>query len=707
VSYNVYIGITSGTEVFLIKLGNVTIYVVPGLTNGQVYYFQVAANNSIIESDRSNERFATPAKAPNAPVLIATPGVNQVTLNWNQPSNGGSAITNYMVYSSTTSGNETFLFSPGNVTSYLVTGLHGGITYYFIVQAWNDVGGSAFSLEQSATTPPTAPEAPQALVATGNGFNVSLSWQVPPFDGGSGITSYRVYRSTAVTSWAVLANPGGLTFTDTNVVSGTTYNYRVAAVNGVGAGDNASASILFVMVSSCTKAVSYWYNKTVVPNGNFVTLYNSQSDNMTVYIAFQGLTQEILVRANVTGNGSGTLTRQFSYVAGFYVLTTTVQTGWLDGLVKFEVFTNVTTGILATKTFYFTTAVPSISSVKIDDKQISMLGNRTVDASTGASLKVTLSDSPNNHAYWVNATFQLVPMVDLSTLNIFPPSSRINMSEALLGDLLTKGMNMSQLTVGSFWQAGMKPAKIMVSITAINSLGIPCAGSFVFLLVVEDQKTPTVGNYNLGDLANQLLDPTKEYEVLVHVPVATGATYTRSVILFLATTAQLPTSSNGNLLAKLKSVQGVKNVTLALVSGDVWMGMIPAQTPGAKLYWAIYVANYAGNETVVTDVSKPLTYSEGKAQDQLTGGYVFLGLLAFGIIFAISYRVQQGVQTVKKAKKVTTAGKKAVAEKAAPGSGKKTPISKDIPTKICPICKARIGADLDECPYCHKKFDSI
>ena len=39
--------------------------------------------------------------------------------------------------------------------------------------------------------------------------------------------------------------------------------------------------------------------------------------------------------------------------------------------------------------------------------------------------------------------------------------------------------------------------------------------------------------------------------------------------------------------------------------------------------------------------------------------------------------------------------------------GAKTPISKDIPTKICPMCNATIGADLAECPYCQYKFEEV
>ena len=87
---------------------------------------------------------------PGAPVLVSvSSGHHGVSLSWNAPtSNGGSAITGYRVYSSTTSGGETLVATLGNVTSWVDTTSQGG-TVYYEVTAVNAVGESARSNELS------------------------------------------------------------------------------------------------------------------------------------------------------------------------------------------------------------------------------------------------------------------------------------------------------------------------------------------------------------------------------------------------------------------------------------------------------------------------------------------------------------------------------------------------------------------------------
>jgi minor extracellular protease Epr len=60
-NYNIYRGTVSGAETPLTTIGNVLTYTDTGLTNGQIYYYQVTAVNSIGESNRSNEANATPS----------------------------------------------------------------------------------------------------------------------------------------------------------------------------------------------------------------------------------------------------------------------------------------------------------------------------------------------------------------------------------------------------------------------------------------------------------------------------------------------------------------------------------------------------------------------------------------------------------------------------------------------------------------------
>ena len=92
-----------------------------------------------------------------------------------------------------------------------------------------------------AATVPGAPELTAKRPATGKG--VQLSWTVPP-DGGSPITAYSIYRRAGTGSEKLLTTVGGTTtrYRDTNTRRGTTYTYRVVAVNAVGAGPYSNAS---------------------------------------------------------------------------------------------------------------------------------------------------------------------------------------------------------------------------------------------------------------------------------------------------------------------------------------------------------------------------------------------------------------------------------------------------------------------------------
>jgi glucan endo-1,3-alpha-glucosidase len=91
------------------------------------------------------------------------------------------------------------------------------------IQVFGTAGGS---------TPAPVPATPTGLAATAGTGQISLSWSAS-----AGATSYNVYRSTTSNGEGMTAVDTGLTstsFTDSGLTSGTTYFYKVAAVNNSG-----------------------------------------------------------------------------------------------------------------------------------------------------------------------------------------------------------------------------------------------------------------------------------------------------------------------------------------------------------------------------------------------------------------------------------------------------------------------------------------
>src|SRR5207245_323127 len=132
---------------------NITSYTNTGLASGITYFYKVSAVSTIGTSPQSNEVSAGTLTMASAPQnLQATAGTGNVTLVWQAPSNnGGSAITAYKVYRSSTSGTEGYLVTVGNITSYTNTGLANGVTYYYKVSAVNFISTYAVSNVASAS----------------------------------------------------------------------------------------------------------------------------------------------------------------------------------------------------------------------------------------------------------------------------------------------------------------------------------------------------------------------------------------------------------------------------------------------------------------------------------------------------------------------------------------------------------------------------
>lgn len=238
-NYNLYRGQSAGSETLLITLGNVLTYTDTAVTNGNTYFYQASAVNSVGESSKSNEDSALPKAAatlPSAPQsLQVASGIGQLVLTWLSPSSdGGSAITGYKIYRGTASNGEIVLTTIGNVLTYTNSGLGMGQLYYYKVSAINDVGEGTLSNEDSSETF-NLPSAPQSLTGEAGNGEVYLSWTQPTDDGGSPITQYKIYRGTSTTNEVLLTTVGNqLTWTDNDVQNSQIYYYKIKASNLVG-----------------------------------------------------------------------------------------------------------------------------------------------------------------------------------------------------------------------------------------------------------------------------------------------------------------------------------------------------------------------------------------------------------------------------------------------------------------------------------------
>ena len=193
-------------------------------TNAVVIQFVTTKNNAQV-----NGIEILPVSPPSTPTGVsATPGNGQIVVGWV----AAAGATSYNVKRSATSGAETTVTNLAS-TGYTDLGLTNGTTYYYVVSAVGATGESTNSTEVS-TSPTGLPPAPTGLTANAGTGYVTLVWQPAP---GTSPT-YNVKRSTSAGTEVTITNVPATGYTDSNVVNGTTYYYKVSAVTSYGEGAN-------------------------------------------------------------------------------------------------------------------------------------------------------------------------------------------------------------------------------------------------------------------------------------------------------------------------------------------------------------------------------------------------------------------------------------------------------------------------------------
>ena len=180
---------------------------------------------------------------PDAPVSLTNdPTVTtdtQIRFTWSDgASDGGNSVIDYAVYYD--QGTDSFMLLDGAVTDqfYLTTvTLTPGTTYKFKVTARNEVGSSLDSevVEILAAKLPDAPINLSNVPEETTAYQVGLSWQEGPYNGGSPVIDYQVsYTALQEGGYTVIVfstNVEGTSEIVTGLSPGVTYRFNVQARN--------------------------------------------------------------------------------------------------------------------------------------------------------------------------------------------------------------------------------------------------------------------------------------------------------------------------------------------------------------------------------------------------------------------------------------------------------------------------------------------
>gem|GEM_PF-2490722 len=327
-SYKVFRGTTAGSLTELASGITSSSYTDSTTTDGTTYFYALKAFNGF-DSILSSSLSARSISAFNVTSTVAGPAPTQVTLNW--PATTGAAT--YDIQYGTNAG--ALNLTSANVTSpLLMTGLTGGVPYYFKVVAKNAIGNGTtqYSSNQLSATPIAAIAAPTGLVATASPSSVALTWSAV-----AGATNYKVYRGLSAGSLSLLdSSVATNSYVDPTVANGTTYYYAVRSFNGLDSADSSQVSIRPISSLSLTGATVATFSSANLTWGSATGaatydirygtspgIYTNTSVNRSSPFVLTGLsastTYYIAVRANNTiGTGTSVLSNEMS-------LTTTTQ----------------------------------------------------------------------------------------------------------------------------------------------------------------------------------------------------------------------------------------------------------------------------------------------------------------------------------------------------------------------------------------------
>lgn len=247
------------------------------LSPGTTYSLRIRAENPIINSTggagsySSYVSMTTLPVAPNAPIASSITHT-AVSLSWNSV----TGATSYEVQRQTNGGAWSTVRTQSG-TSWTSTGLSPDTSYGYRVRAISGGGAGDYSGITTISTVPL-PLTPTGLASSGvQGYQATLTWDDMS---ASGAVSYTLQRLSSTGSLQTSWQTASLTITDTSILPGGGYQYRVRSESSLGGSSEYSAIVTVNATPLPQKAPSLQEQ----PNYNSVEertfFYTFETDNI-------------------------------------------------------------------------------------------------------------------------------------------------------------------------------------------------------------------------------------------------------------------------------------------------------------------------------------------------------------------------------------------------------------------------------------------
>jgi hypothetical protein len=295
----------------------------------------VSNNNNLTEVNYSTYPTTylltlNPYISPDVPTISVNPiafNSSAVTINIGTFANGGQSITTYKIIYNTTNDftniatNYELEYIPPFSSSYNITNLSSGTTYYFRFQSSNDNGQNYSSYSSTSAT--TVPDPVVINSVTPNFNSLDLNYTLP--SNSAPITSIKLLYYIQATSTVFPTNRENSVFIETNSFNAGTYNFLV---------ENLSKEYTYLLTLFCYNNNQRTYNsgfgnsKSNTPYG-FPTISLSSTGNGSISINIPSF------------DGVNTIT---NYKFSIQNLTTSITTypSFSTGYINFYTIPNLT-----------------------------------------------------------------------------------------------------------------------------------------------------------------------------------------------------------------------------------------------------------------------------------------------------------------------------------------------------------------------------